>query len=199
MINLSKGQTIDLTKQAGLETLEFGIGWAARKKAKTGFFGKLAGAFAGGDIDLDASILMTAADGEALDTVYFRQLKSQCRSIIHSGDDRSGGGDAGDNETIKVDLNRIPDQVQHLVLTVNSFTGEKFSELESAYGRIIDNSGKEQARYTLTEMGDYTALVVGVASRTSNGWSFKAVGQLCDGRTVGGLKDIAQNIVKGNY
>ncbi|MAD47465.1 MAG: hypothetical protein CMH98_20945 [Oceanospirillaceae bacterium] len=196
-INLEKGQTIDLSKDKGLKSLEFGLGWSEAEKNKEakGFWGKMKNALSGGEIDLDASILMTGPDGKALDTVYFGKMKSSCCSIIHGGDDRAGGGE-GDNETIKVDLSMIPETIDHLVLTVNSFSGEKFSELKSAYGRINDDSGKEHARYTLTEMGAYTALVVGVASRKGSNWSFKAVGKLCDGRTVSQLKSVAKDIVR---
>jgi tellurium resistance protein TerZ len=194
-IDLAKGQVIDLTKKHGLKRLEFGLGWQKKEATKhSGFFGALKSAFANSsDVDLDASVLLMNNRGEVLDVVYFGSMKSKCSSILHSGDDRSGGG-PGDNEVIKVDLEKIPSHITRLALTVNSFTGEKFSQLNSAYGRITDNNQSEAARYTLTEMGPYTALIIGLAFYESGGWKFKVVGELCDGRTVEQLKEVCRNV-----
>src|SRR5688572_33469162 len=101
-VNLSKGQRISLDKEAGttLTQVVMGLGWDAMKKK--GFFGS-----SSQSIDLDASCLMFDEGKQLLDTVWFRQLKSNDGSIQHTGDNRTGAGE-GDDEQIKVDLSRVP-------------------------------------------------------------------------------------------
>lgn len=181
-VSLSKGQKIDLTKQApGLSRVRMGLGWDPVKKS--GFFGKLMG---GGDasIDLDASCLMYDGSRTLVDTVWFRQLKSNDGSISHSGDNRTGDGD-GDDETISVDLGRLPPRISALVFTVNSFQGQTFNEVENAMCRLVDeSSGAEIARFDLREKGAHTGVIMAVLSRDGGAWSMKAVGKPAGGRTA---------------
>lgn len=176
-INLQKQQTVSLQKQSGAATLtklQMGLGWDAKK----GFLG-----FGGGDIDLDASCVMFAGTN-VVDTVWFRQLRSQDGSITHSGDNRTGEGD-GDDEVIYVDLARLPANVSHLVFTVNSFTGQTFAKVKNAYCRITDNAGKELARYDLSDAatGSHTGMIMVKVSRQDNDWSCTALGVALNGRT----------------
>jgi tellurium resistance protein TerZ len=181
LVSLQKGQSVRLEKSGGgtLTRVAMGLGWDVRK-AK-GLFGLLGGG--GGDIDLDASCLMFDAAGTLLDQVWFRQLSSRDGSIVHSGDNRSGAGD-GDDETINVDLTRLPATVQSLVFTVNSFTGESFERIANAYCRVVDlTTGKELARYDLTGSGPHTGQVMAKIVRGGDGWEMKALGERTSGRT----------------
>ncbi|MGX5218846.1 MULTISPECIES: TerD family protein [Pseudomonas] len=192
-LTLSKNQTISLEKTAGtgLSKISLGLGWDA---AKSGFFGKLLGS--GGEIDLDASCILLDSELKAIDLVWFRQLKSNDGSIQHSGDNRTGEGD-GDDETIKVDLQRLPEAVKHLVFTVNSFTGQTFEKVENAYCRIVNASNNsELARYNLSERGGHTGIVMASLSRESSGWEFKAIGVTTNGRTVDDLVSLAVQAVR---
>ncbi|WP_339510192.1 TerD family protein [Pseudomonas sp. RL_15y_Pfl2_60] len=192
-LTLSKNQTISLEKTAGtgLSKISLGLGWDA---AKSGFFGKLLGS--GGEIDLDASCILLDSELKAIDLVWFRQLKSNDGSIQHSGDNRTGEGD-GDDETIKVDLQRLPEAVKYLVFTVNSFTGQTFEKVENAYCRIVNASNNsELARYNLSERGGHTGIVMASLSRESSGWEFKAIGVTTNGRTVDDLVSLAVQAVR---
>jgi len=105
----------------------------------------------GSEIDLDASCILLNSDYQKIDLVWFRQLKSQDGSIKHSGDNRTGDGE-GDDETINVDLQRLPASVKYLIFTVNSFTGQSFEKVEKAYCRIVNGSNNtELARFNLSE------------------------------------------------
>lgn len=152
---------------------------------------------AGGiEIDLDASCIILDGNYEPLDLVWFRQLQSQDGSIKHSGDNRTGEGD-GDDETIYVDLQRLPSQAQHLVFTVNSFTGQNFSKVENAYCRILNEANnKEIVRFNLSEKGNHTGIVMASLSKGANGWTFKAIGQTTSGRTVDDLVNLAVQAVR---
>ncbi|MFJ2462826.1 TerD family protein [Pseudomonas sp. NPDC087615] len=187
-LTLSKKQSISLEKTAGtaLTSVSLGLGW---DPVKAGFLGKLMGN--GGEIDLDASCILLDASLQPIDLVWFRQLKSQDGSIQHSGDNRTGEG-AGDDETIQVDLQRLPAVVQHLVFTVNSFTGQNFEKVENAYCRIVNASNKnELARFNLSERGAHTGIVMASLSRDSDGWKFTAIGQTTNGRTADDLVNLA--------
>ncbi len=180
-LSLSKNQTISLEKTAGsgLRNVTMGLGWDVAKPK--GFFGKLMGG--GESIDLDASALFFDASGTLLDSVWFQQLKSKDGSVVHTGDNRTGAGD-GDDEQIKVDLSRIPTNVQTVVFTVNSFLGQDFGKVENAYCRIVnDQGGTEIARFNLSAGGAHTGQVMARLYREAGGWNLQALGTPSKGRT----------------
>lgn len=186
-VSLSKGSTVSLAKQArnGLSLISLGVGWDVAKPK--GFFGKMLGG--GSDsIDLDASALVFDGAGAILDTVWFGQLQSNDGSIRHSGDNLTGEGD-GDDESIAIDLPRLPSAAEHVVLTVNSFRGQTFDRVDNAYGRVVDSSnGTELARFPISDSGPHTGLILARLSRAGGEWTFKALGHRTNGQTV---KDLA--------
>ena len=177
-VSLSKGQKVSLTKAGGgtLSQVRMGLGWDAMRKK--GLFGSRAQS-----IDLDASALLFDASGTLVDQVWFQQLRSQDGSVQHTGDNRTGAGE-GDDESIRVDLSRVPPAVTTLVFTVNSFTGQDFSQIENAFCRLIDESTEtEIARYDLTGTGPHTAQIMAKVAREGTGWSMTAIGVPATGRT----------------
>ncbi|WPF81984.1 TerD family protein [Sanguibacter sp. 4.1] len=177
-VNLSKGQKLSLTKSSGgtLTRVRMGLGWDAAKKK--GFFGKR-----DQEIDLDASGLLFDGSGQLVDVVWFNQLGSKDGSVVHTGDNRTGAGD-GDDESIVVELTQVPANVSTIVFTVNSFTGQDFSQIESAFCRLVDETdGTEIARYELTGSGTHNAQVMAKVSRDGAGWSMTAIGAPTSGRT----------------
>ena len=182
-ISLAKGQKISLNKESGqtLSKVTMGLGWDAVKKR-----GKLGGLFGGGggSIDLDASCVLFGDDGNVIDIVWFRQLKSKDGSIVHTGDNLTGDGD-GDDEQIIVDLSKVPENVKSLVFTVNSFTGQSFNAVENAYCRIVNSENqKEIARYSLSSQGAHTAQIMAKVYRHNGEWKMHAVGETANGRTI---------------
>ncbi|GAA1199895.1 TerD family protein [Streptomyces hebeiensis] len=179
-INLSKGQQISLTKSGGgeLTLVRMGLGWQAAQKK--GFFARMTAK----EIDLDASALLFA-DKQAVDVVFFQHLTSDDGSVRHTGDNRVGGaGQGGDDESILVDLKRVPVHVDQIVFTVNSFTGQTFEEVENAFCRLVDETtGQELARYTLTGGGAHTAQIMAKVFRSGDGWQMGAIGSPAEGRT----------------
>ncbi len=178
-INLQKGQRISLEKEAGgsLSKVVMGLGWDAVKKK--GFFGGLKQQ----NIDLDASALLFDANKNLVDQVWFRQLKSKCGSLVHTGDNRTGEGE-GDDEQIICHLDKVPPSVSMLVFVVNSFTGENFSQIENAFCRIVNgNNNQEIARYELSCQGNHSAQVMAKVYRHDAEWKMHAIGENCSGRT----------------
>lgn len=172
-LSLSKGQNISLSKEApGLKKVLVGLGWDER-------------ATDGQDFDLDASLFMLNAAGKCRsdsDFIFYNHMHSPCGSVSHTGDNRTGQGD-GDDEAIKVDLTKVPQDVQTLAVTVTihdyAARRQSFGQVANAFIRIVnDETGAEVVRYDLTE--DYsteTAMVFGEIYRHNSDWKFRAVGQ----------------------
>ena len=192
-VNLQKGQKISLEKEAGgtLNQIKMGLGWdvASAKSSGGGF---LSGLFGGGggssdSIDLDASCVLFNSAKQPIDVVYFGQLQSKDGTIVHTGDNRTGAGD-GDDEVINVNLAAIPADVQALVFTVNSFTGQSFETVANAYCRILNASNNsEVARYNLSAQGSHTAMILAKVYRHNGEWKMHAIGETANGRTFNDL------------
>lgn len=190
-INLSKGQAISLQKSDGgtLNAVRMGLGWQAAERR--GLFGKRTR-----EIDLDASAVLWA-DKQPVDVVFFQHLVSDDGSVRHTGDNLVGGaGQGGDDESILVDLQRVPVHIDQIVFTVNSFTGQTFEEVQNAFCRLVDESnGQELARYTLTGGGTYTAQIMAKVHRTGSGWGMTALGSPANGRTFQDLMPSIQPLL----
>jgi tellurium resistance protein TerZ len=180
-IKLTKGGNISLAKEApGLTVAVLGLGWG--KKEKKGFFGGKKKV----EIDLDASCLMFDDQKELIDTIWWKQLKSRDGSIIHKGDDLTGGGQDGTpNEEIVVHLNNIPQNIQTIVFTVNSYSSETFDGIPNAFCVLKDKqSGNTIAQYDLSvQGGGHTGLVIAKLYRNNGEWKFKALEDWGSGQT----------------
>lgn len=179
-INLQKGQKISLDKEAGvkLTKIVMGLGWdPVKTKGFLGFGSKTQ------EIDLDASCILFDEQGKQVDAAWFRQLKSRDGSVVHNGDNRTGAGD-GDDEQISVDLSRVPANVKSLVFTVNSFTGQNFSQIENATCRIVNaGNNQEVARFNLSTLGAHNAQIMAKLYRHGDEWKMHAIGETGNGRT----------------
>ena len=187
-VSLQKGQKISLSKEAGgeLTQVKLGLGWDVAQgpqDKKGGFLGKLFGGGSGGDsIDLDASCIMFDANKQAVDAIWFSQLKSKDGSIVHTGDNRTGEGD-GDDEKIKINLASIPADVSKVAICAIIYEGQarnqNFGQVGDAYIRVVNDNGQaEIARYDLSEDGSTeTAMIFGELYRHNGDWKFRAVGQ----------------------
>lgn len=186
-ISLSKGERISLDKPGGLARVRMGLGW---DPVKGGFFSRAKA------IDLDASCILFAGDSP-VDTVWFRQLTSKDGSIVHSGDNRTGEG-AGDDESIIVDLSKLPSNVDGLAFTVNSFTGESFKDVANCTCRLVDEAGgKELCSFKLAEQGKHDGVLMAVMKKVGSTWSFRAVGTPGAGKTFETLIPAAAAALRG--
>jgi len=180
-IKLEKGHKIDLNKGANAELnqLYVGLGWDPIKEK--GFFGSKTI-----DVDLDASLLMFN-EKHMCDSVSFRQLKSLCGSVVHSGDNRTGDGD-GDDEVINIKLKDVPSHVTSMIVVINSFTGVKFDKIAEASCRLCNAGNNEElAIFPITGGGDFTAMIMVKIYRHAGSWKVSAIGEKCNGRTFDAL------------
>ncbi len=187
-VNLSKGQTVSLVKQDGgsLSQVRMGLGWDTIKKK--GLFGGMKEV----SVDLDASAILLTGDNQVQEIVYYGNLRSRDGSLMHTGDNLTGKGD-GDDESIMVDLPRVPPTVTHIVFVVNSFSGQNFSQIENATARVVDSADRDRelVRYELSGSGTHTAVVMARLSRAGAGWAFTAVGTPGNARTADQLVPLA--------
>ncbi|MGX9886015.1 TerD family protein [Streptomyces sp. NPDC002276] len=183
-VSLQKNQTVSLVKggRALLSQVKMGLGWEP--------------AFRGKDIDLDASVIAYGPQRNHVDSCYFGKLSILNGAIKHSGDNLTGEG-GGDDEVIVVDLGRIPQDVTGLVFTVNSFSGQKFTEVAKAYCRLLDAAtGEELVRFDLTNAEAQTGVMMAkLVKQFSGEWDMTAMGDFVKSRTVRGMvKPAAQSL-----
>lgn len=183
-LSLQKGQSLSLKKNDGgsLTRVRMGLGWDSAAPVKRGLFGMKKG----GEVDLDASAILFDATGNAVDTVFFNQLKSKDGSTQHTGDNLTGEGD-GDDEVILVDLTKVSPAVTQIVFVISSYSRQTFDTVANAFCRLVDDStpgSPEVARFQLTDAGTHTAMVMAKVSRDAAGWTFTAIGDRANGRTV---------------
>ena len=186
MISLFKGQKVDLTKNnPGLSKILVGLGWDVKK-------------YDGGhDFDLDAAAFLLGVNGKVLndaDFVFYNNLKHLSGAVQHMGDNLTGAGD-GDDEQIRVDLSKLPGNIDKVAFTVTIHEAEQrkqnFGQVSNAYIHIFDEtSGKELIRYDLGEdFSIETAVVVGELYRQAGEWKFNAIGS----GFKGGLRALCLN------
>ncbi|MFG2883112.1 TerD family protein [Streptomyces sp. NPDC048297] len=172
-VSLQKNQTVSLMKGGRplLSAVRMGLGWEP--------------AFRGKDIDLDASVIAYGPQRNHVDSCYFGKLTILNGAIRHSGDNLTGEG-GGDDETITVDLGRLPMDVTGLVFTVNSFSGQKFTDVAKAYCRLLDaTTGEELVRFDLTGAEPQTGVLMAKLIRQFSGeWDMTAMGEFVKARTV---------------
>ena len=185
-VSLQKGQKVDLTKgNPSLSKIIVGLGWDTNQYD------------GGADFDLDASAFLCGANGkvnEDADFVFYNNLKHKSGSVEHMGDNLTGEGE-GDDEQIKVDLSKVPANVDKIAFTVTIHEADarhqNFGQVSNAYIRIFDEANnKDLIRYDLGEdFSIETAVVVGELYRRDGEWKFNAIGS----GFQGGLAALGRN------
>ena len=173
-ISLQKGGNVNLSKEAPTMTkMVVGLGWDTRATDGAAF-----------DLDAVGFVLNNAgkvrADG---DFIFFNNKQNAEGSVVHGGDNRTGAGD-GDDETIIIDLSKMPADVEKVAVCVVIYDAEgrkqNFGQVSRAYVRILNDANQQEvARYDLSEEDGSTeaAMIFGEVYRNGGDWKFKAVGQ----------------------
>ena len=175
-VSLQKNQSVSLVKggKPFLASVRMGLGWEPAFRSK--------------DIDLDASVIAYGPQRNHVASCYFGKLTILNGAVQHSGDNLTGEG-AGDDEAITVHLGGLPPEVTGLVFTVNSFSGQKFSQVAKAYCRLLDAAtGEELVRFDLTNGEPRTGVMMAKLIKQFSGeWEMTAMGEFVDSRTVKGM------------
>jgi len=184
-ISLTKGSNVNLSKEApGLNKILVGLGWDARITDGAAF-------------DLDASCFLVNPSGKVRsdgDFCFYNNKIVADGAVTHTGDNLTGAGE-GDDESIKVELAKIPADIDKVVFSVTIHDAENrhqnFGQVSKAYIRVVnENDNTEVARYDLSEDASIeTAMVFGELYRHGADWKFRAVGQ----GFAGGLGPLASS------
>ncbi len=184
-ISLQKGGNVNLSKEApGLSKMVVGLGWDTRSTDGAAF-------------DLDGAVFLLNNSGKVrsdADFVFYNNLKSTDGSIVHSGDNLTGAGD-GDDETVTIDLTKVPADVDKIAVCVTIHEADKrnqnFGQVSKAFVRCVNAAGNaEIARYDLSEdSSTEAAMIFGEVYRAGSDWKFRAIGQ----GFKGGLGPLAKN------
>jgi len=172
-VSLTKGGNVNLSKEApGLNKISVGLGWDAR-------------ATDGAAFDLDASAFLVKMDGKVRtdsDFCFYNNKVVGDGAVQHMGDNTTGAGE-GDDENVKVELSKVPGDLDKIVFAVTIHEADarkqNFGQVSHAYIRVInEDGGAEIARYDLSEDASIeTAMIFGEIYRVGADWKFKAVGQ----------------------
>ena len=185
-VSLRKGQKVELTKgNPSLKKILIGLGWDTNKYD------------GGSDFDLDAAAFLLAGNGKVTsddDFVFYNNLKHKSGSVEHMGDNLTGAGE-GDDEEIKIDLEKVPANIEKIDFTVTIYDADArkqtFGQVSNAYIRVVDDTTQQELiRYDLGEdFSVETAVVVGEIYRHNGEWKFNAIGS----GWSGGLAALGRN------
>ncbi len=131
-INLSKGANISLAKQdPTIKKAMVGLQWDPRTTD-------------GAEFDLDASAFLVDASGKVRkvkDFVFYNNPANENKSVVYGGDNRTGEGE-GDDETIMVDLETVPAEIQKIIFTVTIYEADarrqNFGQVPSSLIRVCN-------------------------------------------------------------
>ena len=177
MVTLTKGQKVDLRKEApGLKRVLVGLGWDPVR----GIFSS--------NMDIDASVICIDEKGHKDKVVYYGKKKAYS-AIKHYGDNLTGEGD-GDDEQIEINLDLIPSNIQRLSIIINIYSaysrGQHFGKVKNCYVHATDlDSGRELVQYKIDGNYDkHTGIFVADIYRENNVWNFQAIGDGCRVRDI---------------
>jgi tellurium resistance protein TerD len=183
VINLRKGDKVAV----GFTNITVGLGWEPNEGT-------------GGKFDLDVSAIMLDESRKIPSANHFIFYNNYCSNghgrdnpctnciigkygVLHTGDDPGGeNSDGGDDESIIIDLTKVPIEIQEILFVVSIDDAvekkQNFGQVRDSYIRLVDNSnGNEVMKYELGEdFSIETGIEFGRLYRRNNEWKFDASG-----------------------
>lgn len=179
MLDLTKGQTLDLNKESGktLTKVRIGAGWDVAD---------------GKTVDLD---LWLAPKGGA--PAYFNN--KNIPGVALDGDDTTGAGSAdGADENMHIDIAGLANDEYTVFINIYDAVnkGQFFKDVKRAFVEIVDEeTGTKIGQYNMsTDGGDNSALVAGRLVKTPTGLTFTAVGEYSTKDAVTVCKEAGANV-----
>lgn len=170
-LNVTKGETISLAEKApNLTKAIAAAGWDQAQSGKTI------------DVDLFAVVLDQNGKplGGAAAIVYFGAKTHASGALAHGGDNLTGAGD-GDDETIQIDLSKVPAGAQTIRLAATIYQaaskGQNFSGVNNEFIRLVNAETNEEILRYSEDFGAFTTFTLADLTRAGTGWSFTAIGE----------------------
>lgn len=173
-IVLTKGANVNLTKDnPGLDKIRCELSWDANPGTGPAY-------------DLDASAAILNANGKLLGNdknnfIYFGNKKSPTGAVYSSGDNLTGAGD-GPDETVFVELSKLPADATQVDLFVTIYQAaarrQNFGQVPKSGIALKDSrDGTVLAKYDLQEnFSTETSIHIGSIYKSDSQWKFRAVG-----------------------
>ncbi|ORX79226.1 hypothetical protein BCR32DRAFT_281603 [Anaeromyces robustus] len=134
--------------------------------------------------DLDASVTAFNYNLDPITSIYYNNLSGLNKSVLHHGDNLTGEGD-GDDEVITIGLDRVPDNVKLLAVTINSYRENSIIKAKSGFIRLYTNT-TGIGKYILSRSKDCIGLLLGLFERdnSNNRWFFQVMIDPIEGNVV---------------
>ena len=167
-INLQKGQRENINAPK----FTVGLGWDINNTST------------GASFDLDASLFLLNENKKLVSDnhfIFYNNLESPDKSVIHTGDNLTGDGD-GDDEQIKIDLTKIDSAVKEIIVVVTIHDADarkqNFGQVRNSFIRIFNTDTNEEIlKFELDEdFSIETAVEFGRIYNRNGEWKFEAVG-----------------------
>ena len=135
----------------------------------------------GEKVDLDLTLVLLTDSGQLIDAVYYNKTSTDDRSVIHSGDEKTGDKE-GQDEKITIDLEKISNGAKIFAILVTSASGQSFQKVETAEVNVL----VDQTRVLTTNcgwQGDFHSMLSSLIFFADNKWKIKNVSQAGQERT----------------
>lgn len=162
-------------------TISIGVRWDASTRGKGGIVGKIFGK-AGSDLDL-SGVLFQDKEPVVICVGFTDELMNPLHgqpgdgSITHSGDNTTGAGD-GDDEVLKLELDKIPVEFHRIVVQVAAFKEKNkrlgdqgFQGANNVLFTVYDGSGPNAVREFCIRpslLGTQNCVIVAVLDRVGD-------------------------------
>ncbi|MDG4856690.1 TerD family protein [Streptomyces sp. T-3] len=178
-VRLTRGRSVLLTRAGGrrIPVIRMALTWKAAVRSDP--YGRPPA----WEMDLDVAAVRCAG-AVPVDVVFFRNRVSDDGSTRHSSDSARAGTGRDDDESIVVDLRKVPASVGRIAFVAASFSGQTSEEVEHTRFRLADETtGEELAHFALVGGGGHSALVLAKVQRSGPDWRVTAMSAPASGRT----------------
>lgn len=192
---LQPGESIILAEHFGRVPpyLVFGVGWDPAPPQ-----GMIDKALHGEErVDIDAVCVVFDADGSLQEIVDPTVSDHGFGAVQHTGDHRTGAG-SGDDESIFIALNTVPETAHCLVLGAVLVSGQRLGDIKGAFGRLYETDQQtELAWFDLSAGGAYTSALQARLIRDPQGnWVAQGIGQPGKAESADELAELASQFAR---
>ncbi|KNC56285.1 stress protein [Thecamonas trahens ATCC 50062] len=178
---IKRGQTLALAGELGsYEWLTIGAGWESETS-----------------VDLDLKAVLLDENDKNMGVVDYSNLTAADGAVVHSGDNRSGAGE-GDDESVSVNVNTLPEGVDSIVFLIAAFGSASFASVSKLTARLHVGRGEGQEAVGAYEVkGEDGVRVVLMARlfRENGMFKFSALGEAADTADIAALLPIVEKSV----
>lgn len=169
--SLEKGGSFNLSKQTdNLTKIFVGGGWDVTEVD------------GGPELDLDLFAVIVDANGQhaAPSLIFYGNKGDENGPFFYPKDNRSGEGE-GDDESINIDLTKVDENVQKIIIGINIYQAaqrdQSFKSVENAFIRVVSTGSgtdDEKVRYDLPKSETGVTFIAGELAKTDGNWIFTA-------------------------